>query len=120
MTSKFLIDIAKSKKIIVSAYSGWPTRGAATRKQGQAAEDDAGPDGGLLAPRQLLNVIPHPVISSDWWQVSKWEGSYWTALSADDIDGLDFKIPEVDLDVPDIDIGGGEEDTTGTRFHHNT
>ena len=36
---------------------------------------------------------------------SQWAGLYVTSLSADDIDGLDFKIPEVDLDVPDIDIG---------------
>ena len=33
---------------------------------------------------------------------SQWPGLYLTSLSADDIDGLDFKIPEVDLDVPDI------------------
>ena len=31
-----------------------------------------------------------------------------TGLSPDDIDDLDFKIPEVDLDVPDIDIGAEE------------
>ena len=29
-----------------------------------------------------------------------------TGLSKDDIDDLDFKIPEVDLEVPDIDMGG--------------
>ena len=33
-------------------------------------------------------------------------GLYLTGLSKDDIDDLDFKIPEVDLEVPDIDIGG--------------
>ena len=31
---------------------------------------------------------------------------YLTGLSEDDIDDLDFKIPEVDLEVPDIDMGG--------------
>ena len=33
-------------------------------------------------------------------------GLYLTGLSEDDIDDLDFKIPEVDLEVPDIDMGG--------------
>ena len=65
----------------------------------------------------ILFLIKFTLSTFGWWKIHfilltvyQWKiygrELYLTGLSEDDIDDLDFKIPEVDLEVPDIDMGG--------------